>query len=539
MKKTTLGIVIAVTLAFTTVFSACNNPSTESSGTSETESIQVSVGEENSETGIENGEDVGEKGGNLVSDGEYEGKRAEAVQTIFNSFVQYVAEVTEDPERQAETQAVEMTIPLEDGETTLEVYTIKMGDREMKFTVDIVGEPGENGYPLYITLHGGGGAAAETNNDQWLAMTEYYKYSVENGIYVAVRGMEDVWNLHFLDDSYPMYDRLIEDMIMFSNADPNKVYLLGFSAGGDGVYAIAPRMADRFAAVNMSSGHPNGVSLLNASNLPFEIQVGIRDYYSDDVCRSIRGAEFEKTLNDYKEKYGCEYPHRVLVHVPEGHNYNDNYDTSLINDDSIDPNDLVSYVLEYPEEFAKRAVDEKWVEDLLGILNNITGDANFYDLSYQSPDGFDQAVYDYVTEDKDMLVTQDEDTNAVHYVDQFTRDPIPSKFVWDLSTRANKRKDTAFYWLKADFDVDKGVIEASYDEDSNTITIQEIEETNGNVTILVNPRLMDINRTLTVVTPEGQQTVDVEIDEEIVDAAVRETGDIYLSWVYEIPVELN
>lgn len=126
----------------------------------------------------------------------------------------------------------------------------------MKFTVDIVGEPDENGYPLYITLHGGGGAPAETNNDQWVAMTEYYKYSVENGIYVAVRGMEDVWNLHFLDESYPMYDRLIEDMIMFSNADPNRVYLLGFSAGGDGVYAIAPRMADRFAAVNMSSGHP-------------------------------------------------------------------------------------------------------------------------------------------------------------------------------------------------------------------------------------------------------------------------------------------
>ncbi len=97
---------------------------------------------------------------------------------------------------------------------------------------------------------------AETNNDQWVAMTEYYKYSVENGIYVAVRGMEDVWNLHFLDESYPMYDRLIEDMIMFSNADPNRGYLLGFSAGGDGVYAIAPRMADRFAAVNMSSGHP-------------------------------------------------------------------------------------------------------------------------------------------------------------------------------------------------------------------------------------------------------------------------------------------
>ena len=535
MKKKKLGI-IALTLALTTVFVSCTSPATV---TPETGSDQGSVEENYSEIEAESDEDGGSEGTGSFGDGEYEGKRAEAVQTIFNSFMQYVAEVTDDPERQAETEAVEMTIPLEDGETTMEVYTIKMDGREMKFTVDIVGEPGENGYPLYITLHGGGGGAEEMNNGQWLAMTEYYKYSVENGIYVAVRGMEDVWNLHFLDDSYPMYDRLIEDMIMFSNADPNRVYLLGFSAGGDGVYAIAPRMADRFAAVNMSSGHPNGVSLLNASNLPFEIQVGIRDYYADDVCRSIRGAEFEKTLNDYKDKYGCEYPHRVLVHVPEGHNYNDNYDASLIDDDSIDPNDLVSYVLVHPEEFAQRAVSENWVEELLGILDDCTGDPNFYDLSYQSPDGFDQAVYDYVTEDKGMLVTQDEDTNAVHYVNQFTRNPIPTKFVWDLSTRANKRKDTAFYWLRADFDVDKGVIEASYDEASNTITIKELEEANGNVSILVNPRLMDINRTLNIVTPEGEYTVDADIDAEIVDASVRETGDPFLSWVDEIVVTLH
>ncbi len=536
MKKNKLGIV-ALTLALTTVFVSCTSPVTEAP---ENGSDTGFVEENYSEIEAESDEDGGSDGtASFVDGNEYEGKRAEAVQTLFDSFLQYAAEVTEDPERQAETEAVEMTIPLEDGETTMEVYTIKMGDREMKFTVDIVGEPDENGYPLYITLHGGGGGAEEMNNDQWLSMTEYYKYSVENGIYVAVRGMEDVWNLHFLDDSYPMYDRLIEDMIMFSNADPNRVYLLGFSAGGDGVYAIAPRMADRFAAVNMSSGHPNDVSLLNASNLPFEIQVGIRDYYSDEACRSIRGAEFEKTLNDYKEKLECEYPHRVLVHVPEGHNYNDNYDVTEMYGEDIDPSELESYVLVHPEEFAERAVDENWVEELLGVLDEVTGDANFYDLSYGSPDGFDEAVFEYVTEDKGLEVTKDEDTNAIHYVNQFTRNPVPTAFVWDLRTRANKRKDTAFYWLKADFDVNEGILEAAYDEESNTVVIQELDTVNGDITILANPRLMDFDRPLTIVTPDGDQTVDLEIDEDIAAASVRETGDPFLSWVYEIPVSLH
>ena len=60
-------------------------------------------------------------------------------------------------------------------------------------------------------------------------------------------GISDTWDLHFQEDSYPLYDRLIQNMIYTCNADPNRVYLLGFSAGGDGVYQILPRMADRFA----------------------------------------------------------------------------------------------------------------------------------------------------------------------------------------------------------------------------------------------------------------------------------------------------
>jgi poly(3-hydroxybutyrate) depolymerase len=33
-----------------------------------------------------------------------------------------------------------------------------------------------------------------------------------------------------------MYERLIENMIIFRGVNPNKVYILGYSAGGDGTY---------------------------------------------------------------------------------------------------------------------------------------------------------------------------------------------------------------------------------------------------------------------------------------------------------------
>ena len=162
---------------------------------------------------------------------------------------------------------------------TVDVYTLEYDGSAMRFLMEQKGEPDENGlYPLYITLHGGGDWTPEDNDGQWFGMFQYYKEAVQNGIYVACRGITDTWDLHFRPESYPLYDRLIQAMISLYRADPNRVYLLGFSAGGDGVYQITPRMADRFAAANMSSGHPNGISMRNLMNCPFSIQVGVRDY---------------------------------------------------------------------------------------------------------------------------------------------------------------------------------------------------------------------------------------------------------------------
>ena len=220
---------------------------------------------------------------------------------------------------------------------TVDVYTLEHGGSAMRFLMEQKGEPDENGlYPLYITLHGGGDWTPEDNDGQWFGMFQYYKEAVQNGIYVACRGITDTWDLHFRPESYPLYDRLIQAMIHLYGADPNRVYLLGFSAGGDGVYQITPRMADRFAAANMSSGHPNGVSLRNLMNCPFSIQVGVRDYYSESALRCIRGAEFDQVLNDYRDQMGGGYEHQVLVRVPAGHNYDDITDISLLEEEYED-----------------------------------------------------------------------------------------------------------------------------------------------------------------------------------------------------------
>ena len=70
------------------------------------------------------------------------------------------------------------------------------------------------------------------------------------------------------------------------------------------------------------------------------------------------------------------------------------------------------------------------------------------------------------------LETEAANTSAVAYVLQFSRDPAPANLVWDLSTRAQKREKDSFYWLEAAPEVNRGVITASYDAETNTITVE-------------------------------------------------------------------
>ena len=182
---------------------------------------------------------------------------------------------------------------------------------EMRYTVERKGEPP---YPLFIALHGGGQAPAEVNDAQWEQMQAYYADSVEHGIYVAPRGITNDWNLHFRPESYALYDQLIREMIALEEVDPNKVYLLGYSAGGDGVYQVAARLPDRFAAANMSAGHPNSVPLHNLLNLPMLLQVGELDAAYD---RNRVTAQTCLALRD------LDSPHACFIHQGRGHNFVD------------------------------------------------------------------------------------------------------------------------------------------------------------------------------------------------------------------------
>jgi len=132
-----------------------------------------------------------------------------------------------------------------------------------------------DGRSLFISMHGGGKVPKEVNNQQW--MNQIYLYEPAEGVYVAPRAPwddSDMWHKKSLDE---LFEDLIRACVVFEHVNPDKVYLLGYSAGGDGVWRMAPRMADRWAAASMMAGHPGNASQVNLRNLPYMIWMGEHD----------------------------------------------------------------------------------------------------------------------------------------------------------------------------------------------------------------------------------------------------------------------
>lgn len=185
---------------------------------------------------------------------------------------------------------------------------------EMRFLEREFGDAPTDGRSLWISLHGGGGAPTEVNDQQWRNQIRLYEPA--EGIYVAPRAPTDTWNLWHQAHIDPMLERLISEMVARRGVNPDKVYLLGYSAGGDGVYQLAPRMADRFAAASMMAGHPNDAKPDGLRNLPFAIFMGGKDGAYD---RNKVAAAWGETLAALRADDAEGYEHRVTIYPEHGH----------------------------------------------------------------------------------------------------------------------------------------------------------------------------------------------------------------------------
>ncbi len=367
-----------------------------------------------------------------------------------------------------------------DGErrTESEQCRIVCGAATMRYGLQTIGRPGPCGYPVYIALHGGGGCKTpDVNDQQWEHMRVYYRDSVKSGLYVNPRGVRDTWDTHANPESYPLYDRLIENLVAFHGADANRVYLLGFSAGGDGVYLVGPRMADRFAALHMSAGHPNDGSLVNLYNTPIQLQVGIHDTAYDRNHETVR---YQLYLDELQAGAPEGYIHNTYVHVDKPHNFRDN-----------------------AEEPQTVLIDARaW---LCG----------------------------------GRVTRRSVDANAVRFLDEFVREPVPRRVIWELDARrqASMRAVESFYWLRVPSEIKSGVVTAHLEAATNSVVLER-DDTGGRVTALLRDGMLDLDRPVRVVLPDGTTfTRAVRREKSMMEQTLRERGD--KNWIFSACLPLR
>jgi poly(3-hydroxybutyrate) depolymerase len=184
----------------------------------------------------------------------------------------------------------------------------------LKFEYKVFGTAPTDGRSLYISMHGGGNTRPAANDQQW--QNQIRLYTPAEGIYVAPRAPTNTWNLWHESHIDTLFARLILAAVIFEGVSPDKVYIMGYSAGGDGVYQLATRMADHWAAAAMMAGHPNETTPDNLRNIGFTLHMGALDnaYNRNNIAR-----RWGVMLDSMRKADPGGYAHLVSLHEGRPH----------------------------------------------------------------------------------------------------------------------------------------------------------------------------------------------------------------------------
>jgi predicted esterase len=182
-----------------------------------------------------------------------------------------------------------------------------------------VGDKPAQGWPLFIAMHGGGGAPQRVNDSQWNHMKIYYHDQMDGPgyLYLALRAPTNEWNGFYTEYVYPLIANLLRQFMIFEDIDANRVFLMGYSHGGYGAFAIGPIMADRFAAVHASAAAPTQgqTAPQNLRNTRFTYMIGKRDTaykrltfcqaFNETICQ-LRGerTDIYPVIMEFKQDHG-------------------------------------------------------------------------------------------------------------------------------------------------------------------------------------------------------------------------------------------
>lgn len=194
---------------------------------------------------------------------------------------------------------------------------------EMPISVELIWEEGEPkpeaGYPVFISMHGGGAFTEQENHDQW--EIQKTRYPGVRGLYICPHSPMDTWDQWHHENIFKLIETLVRAVWLREDIDPNRVYLTGYCSGGNGVYQLGPILADHFAAVSATKALSEGAPLANLRNCPIDLQWGEHD--EEPVNRPEHNREKVAELYRLFEQDRDGYSFREIEHWRQGRFVND------------------------------------------------------------------------------------------------------------------------------------------------------------------------------------------------------------------------
>ncbi|BDS06338.1 hypothetical protein NT6N_13780 [Oceaniferula spumae] len=201
-----------------------------------------------------------------------------------------------------------------------------VGDKKMPYVVLVKGEKPEGGWPVFITLHGGGGNPHAdgphtwtVNTREWLTQMQLTTKLWESpGIYIIPRMADDRDGRWYYGYNQIFIDRLIQQAILFKDANPDRVYLQGISEGGYAAFRLGSMMADRWAgSCAMAAAEPIGnAPVENLQHVAFRCGIGENDRMFNRI--GLARTYFER-LDELEKENPGDFKHFFDEQVNRGH----------------------------------------------------------------------------------------------------------------------------------------------------------------------------------------------------------------------------
>ena len=195
--------------------------------------------------------------------------------------------------------------------------------QKMKATMLSRGTTPNGGFPLFISLHGGGKAFV---NNPWDSQsnTDAYQYNISLAnrdrewftLFFIPRMADDRVGRWYLQPQRMMVRRVCRLAAVSGFVNPKKIYIFGYSEGGYGSHRLALFMPDYFAGVSPIAACEPLKAPENLRNVAFAVHMGEED---NGFGRASYARLWKDKLAELQKQAQNDYIHKVNMIPGRGH----------------------------------------------------------------------------------------------------------------------------------------------------------------------------------------------------------------------------